>query len=231
MQANDVMTTEVIAVAPDTTVAEIARLLLKHRISAVPVIDREGHVVGLVSEGDLMRRVEGEEKSDGSWWLDLISGSAESASDYVKSHGRRAEHIMTRNVLTAEPHTPVSEIARLLEKNRIKRIPVVEDGKLVGIVSRANLLHGLATVAPAALPATASGDRALREEVMKALAKVPGLSLTMLNVTVRDGEVSVWGIADSDAEEKAARVAVENVAGVRSVDVQLGRVPAWAWGI
>ncbi len=231
MQAADVMTLEVVTVAPDTSVQTIAELLLKHRISAVPVVDAERRVVGLVSEGDLMRRLEGDDGRRRSWWLDLFSSSSENAADFVKAHGRHARDVMTREVVTVEEDASIAEIARILETRRIKRVPVVRAGGLVGIVSRANLLHGIASAGGASGGAPGADDRTLRDRVLRAIASVHGLGTTWMNVTVREGVVELWGTAISDDEERAAQVAAENVEGVVRVEAHLGRIPPWAWGV
>ena len=140
MLARDVMTRGVLAVRAETPVEEIAALLLSRSISAVPVVDGDDRVVGIVSEGDLMRRTEAETYRRPSWWLELVSDPASLARDYVKTHGRRASDVMTRQVVSVTEDTPVDKIASLLDSRRIKRVPVVREGKLVGVVSRADLL-------------------------------------------------------------------------------------------
>lgn len=228
MRANDVMTDRVVTVAPGTTVKEIAQLLLENRISAVPVVDADGRLAGLVSEGDLMRRLQDEGDRRGAWWLEAITGSNNAAADFVKAHGTKAEDIMTRDVISVAPTTPVHEIARILETRQIKRVPVVDGGRVVGIVSRANLLHGLA--AAENVPTPSVDDRALRAAVVNAIRAIPGVDPTLLNVTVKDSVVTVWGVTDTDEENRAVKVAVEETPGVAEVHLQLGHVPAWAWG-
>lgn len=230
MQAHDIMTKKVISAAEDSTVEQITAMMMKNHISAVPILDRKGAVVGLVSEGDLMRRVEGAGKGHKSWWLSLFSGPQSSASDFVAMRGRHAKNIMTRDVKVVAPDTPVADIARLLEEKRIKRVPVVKDGQLVGIVSRANLLQALAA-SPVVELDDRTGDREKRDIILGALAEVPGLDPAQLNVVVEGDHVDVWGIASSDAEEKAARVAIDNIKGLGQVSINLGRVPNYAWGI
>ncbi|WCE72424.1 BON domain-containing protein (plasmid) [Sulfitobacter faviae] len=127
--------------------------------------------------------------------------------------------------------TAVAEIARLLEKHRIKRVPVLRAGRVVGIVSRANLLHALSALPDGALGQPSEDDRVLRSKIDKALKEVPGATVNLINYTVEKGNVAIWGVADSDYEENAIRVTVENVSGVHSVDIHMGRLPAWAYGI
>src|SRR5215213_8954581 len=144
MIASDVMTREVVSVGPDTDVADIVSLMLAHRISAVPVV-RDDLVIGIVSEGDLLRREEIGTEPRRSRWIELFASSDTLAADYVRSHARKAAEIMTRDVITVTADTPIAEVANLLETRGIKRVPVVQAGKLVGIVSRANLLQALAS--------------------------------------------------------------------------------------
>ena len=144
MKAADVMVSAVISVRPNARVEEVASILLANRISAVPVIDDQDELVGIVSEGDLMRRAEAGTERSRSWWLEYLTGKQVLASEYVKSHSHKVTDVMTPSVITATPETALGEIAMLLERNRIKRVPIVQNGKVVGIVSRANLLQALA---------------------------------------------------------------------------------------
>ena len=229
MQVKDVMTRDVVTVTGMTPVEEIAKLLLARHVSAVPVVDDAGTVLGLVSEGDLMRRVADPDKPRRSWWLELFADPHQSVADYIKTHGRTAADVMTPDVISVAGNTPVGEVARLLEKKRIKRVPVVRDGKLVGIVSRSNLLQALAS-APPSEPESGQEDGVLRDRIMLELAEVPGIQVSLVNVIVRDGKTSVWGTVDSDFEENAVRLAVESVVGAGKADLQLGRLTAWAYG-
>jgi CBS domain-containing protein len=163
MKARDIMRCEVATVGPATPVTEIARLLLERRISGVPVVDAHGKVLGIVSEGDLLRRAETGTEIRRSWWLRLLADNAVLAGEYAKSHGRTAEEIMTRDVVTVTETTPVAEIAALLERRDVKRVPVVHRGKIVGIISRANLLHALAATEVPVV--TSANDEILRTKV------------------------------------------------------------------
>lgn len=226
MQAIDIMTPNVVSVGPDVEVRDIAQLLLKHRISAVPVVDGEHRVVGIVSEGDLMRRVKDNHKNGQSWWLSLFSAGKDPA-DYVKSHGRKAHEVMTPNPMTVEENTPIHTIARMLEKHHIKRVPVLRDGKLVGIVSRANLLQGIANavVAPTQSP---TDDRQIREAILKEVENNTGVHTQSISVIVDGGMVEVWGLVESLEQKQAVTVAAENVPGVIKVENQLGMMPRGA---
>lgn len=216
MLAKDVMTREVTTVTPETGVAEIARTLLKRHISAVPVLDGKGKLCGIVSEGDLMRRVESGTERRRSWWLELLSENRDLAHDYVKSHGQAAKDVMTHDVVTIGEDTGLAEIAGLLERKHIKRVPVMRGGKLVGIVSRANLLQALAAAGPRKAP-VAPDDRVLREAVLKSFKSQPWTPDLTVNVTVEKGEVSLYGLVASDDERQALRVAAEEIAGVGKV--------------
>jgi CBS-domain-containing membrane protein len=215
MIAKDVMTTAVVTVRAQTSVEDVAKLLLKRRISAVPVVDAKGRLQGIVSEGDLIRRVESGTQSHRSWWLDIMANRDRIVFDYVKSHGRTAGDVMTREVITIGERTPLAKIATLLERHRIKRVPVVRTGKVVGIVSRANLLHGLAAQKTAG-GTVAGSDREIRSRILKELDKA-GVDKSYLNVVVTHGEAEFWGLVDSEAQKRALRVAAENVKGVKRV--------------
>ena len=222
MQAKDIMTTSVVTVSPDTTVPEIAKLLLERRISAVPVIGEAGQLLGMVSEGDLMRRSENETERHRSWWLGLLDAPEQTAFDYIKSHGRHASDVMTRDIVTVGEDAMLEEIADQLEKHRIKRMPVLRDGKMLGIVSRADLLHGL--VARRAAPASTAKDSEIRATAQAALEEA-GVRSTFVTVVVADGVVQLWGAVDSNAEKQAARVAAEGVPGVKGVDNKIAVLP------
>lgn len=228
MQAVDIMTKDVISVGPEEEVSAIAQLLLNHHISAVPVIDESHQVVGIVSEGDLMRRIRKEDGKESSWWLSLFAGHKDPA-DYVKTHGRKADEVMTVNPMTIEEDAPLHKIARLLEKHRIKRVPVVKEGKLVGIVSRANLLQGLATEA-AASDGALKDDRAIRDAILDEIEDNTGVRSAAISVTVSNGVAELWGLIDSSDQRKAIEVAAENTPGVTRVENNLGYAPRGVGG-
>jgi CBS domain-containing protein len=224
------MTADVVAVGPETHVEEIARLLLQHRISAVPVIDAAGRLLGMVSEGDLMLRPEAGTARRRPWWLEMLSDSAVLARDFVKTRGHRAADVMTRGAVTVGEDTPIEEVAGLLERREVKRVPVVRDGRVVGIVSRADLVRTLASRRAAAPEGRAPvNGRAIRERVLAALRAQPwwaGGGHT--SVVVEDGVVHLWGAAPSPAERAAMRVVAGNVPGVRAVEDHLADWRGWA---
>jgi len=229
MYAIDIMTANVVTAREDALVGEIADLLLTHRISGVPIVDSDDRVVGIVSEGDLIRRIENDTDARSAWWLELLRSKKERAAAFVKAHGMRARDVMTRNVKTVAEDTPLREIADLLEKNHIKRVPVVRGKKLVGIVSRSNLLQGLATKGAADQVSNVADDRAIRDHVTRVIAEQTGIDESKVNVIVDDGVVQLWGLVDSLEEAKAARVAAETTPGVKRVENKLGHVARWVW--
>ena len=229
MNAKDVMTTEVVTVSPETTVQDLAKILSEKGISGAPVVDANQKLVGIVSEGDLLHRAEtGTERRvqrRRSWWLESVAAEQELARDYVKAHGRTVADIMTREVITAEETTDLADLAMQLETRRIKRVPVVSGGKLVGIVSRANLVRALATTSSAPKIVADTDDRTIREQLLAELRRQQWANIWAADIMVRDKVVHVWFSGDeSDAERQAVRVAAENVPGVRGFEAHI--VPA-----
>lgn len=217
MQASDIMTTSVETVGPETPVGEIAGRLLARHISAVPVVDEDGHVVGVVSEGDLMRRSETGTERSPSWWLRIIDPGDGLAREFVKSHGMLAKDVMTRSVVTVDEAASLEEIAGTLESSRIKRVPVLRDGKLVGIVSRADLLRGLAASGTGKKAST--GDRDARLAIIES-ARDAGVDMEFASVVVVEGVANVWGLVETGAQKNALRVAAESTPGISLVNDQ-----------
>ncbi|MBV8131536.1 MAG: CBS domain-containing protein, partial [Alphaproteobacteria bacterium] len=187
MRASDVMTTEVISVDENATVTAVARMLAERGISAVPVIDKDNQVIGMVSEGDLLHRAETGTERRRAWWLDMMASTNKLAGEYIKSHSGKVKDVMTRDVLSVAETTPVADIALLLETNRIKRVPVVRDGKLVGIVSRANLVRALAMTIDESPSGADADDRAIRDKLLAELKAQRWAEVSPANVTVKDG--------------------------------------------
>ena len=220
MNAADVMVTNVITVGPDARVQDVAHIFLTNRISAVPVVGSDGEILGIVSEGDLMRRAEAGTGRRRSWWLSLLTGTDALAAEYVKEHSRMVTDVMTRDVITAAPEIPLRDIADILEKKGIKRVPIVKDGRIVGIVSRANLLQALASLRKQ-IEGGAPNDMTVREAVLERLKAAPWSRPSLINVIVQDGTVELWGIIESPTQKKAVRVAAEETPGVRAVNDNL----------
>lgn len=227
MKARDVMVSPAITVNPSASVREVAKIFLERRISAVPVVDEQGKLIGIVSEGDLMHRAEAGTERKRSWWLQGFIGDETLAAEYVKAHARKVTDVMTRRVITASPDSPLHEIASLLENNSIKRVPIVKDGQVVGIVSRANLIQAVASGRKELdIPVS---DTVIRDKLLASLKAEAWAHTGLLNITVNDGVVDLWGITGSDAERKAIRVAAESVPGVYAVHDNLIRRPMEAW--
>lgn len=218
MKAADVMVRSVITVTPDATVEEVARTLIEKHISGVPVVDRHGTLCGIVTESDLMRRSEAGTEKRRSRWVESLVSRDQLASEFVKSHARSVADVMTRDVVAAQPDTPLAEIADMLERNGIKRVPIVQNGKVVGIVSRANLLQALAATKRTEQAAATGRDDSIRDTVLAYLDKQNWARPWLLNVIVHGGVVELWGMVDSAAEKNALRVAAESVPGVRAVN-------------
>jgi len=215
MRAHQIMTRPVIAVTPETTIAEAAEIMLQRHFSGLPVVDAAGKLLGIVSEGNFIRRSEIGTQRKRSRWLKFILGPGKSAADFVHEHGRKVAEIMTPEPLTISEDTPLEEIVALMEKNNVKRLPVVRGDQVVGIVSRANLVQAVASLAREIPDPTADDDH-IRNRVIDALAKNDWCPFG-LSVIVRDGIVQLSGVITEESSRRAAIVAAENVTGVKQV--------------
>lgn len=224
MRAVEVMTTKVITVGENASVAEVAKILAERGISAVPVVDKENRVIGMVSEGDLLHRTETGTEKRRSWWLEMMASTNQLAGDYIKSHSANVNDVMTRDVISVSDTTPLADIAILLEANRIKRVPVVRDGKLVGIVSRANLVRALAMTVNEPPSSVELDDRTIRDRLLAELKAQKWAEVSPANVTVKNGVVHLWSSYLSELEKRALVVAAENTPGVRRVEDHMRRV-------
>lgn len=219
MQARNLMTRNVTTVEADDTISTVAKTLSEENISAAPVLE-DGKLVGLVSEGDLLRRVEiGTAERKSSWWERLVAGNEPMEKAYIKSHALCVRDVMSKNVITVTEDTAVADIPAILEKHHIKRVPVMRGDTVVGIVSRANLIQRLAASSAAPLPPAIADDAGIRARFTGALAAEPwSRHLTNCNVTVNNGVVEFWGVYAEQAERDAMRVMAEGIAGVNRVD-------------
>ena len=220
MNAADLMTRAPLTISRDAPIREAIRLMLDNRVSGLPVIGESGELVGIVTEGDLLHRSEtGTERRH--WpWLDFLLGTGRLADEYVKTHGRRVAEIMTHDVVTVGGGAPLAEIVELMERRHIKRVPVVEQGNLVGIVSRADLMAALAQALDRD-EAALTGDDAIRERVLTELARAVWAPRAGLSVTVTNGTVALNGVIFEEKEREALIVAAENVPGVKAVEDRL----------
>ena len=214
MKARDVMTKDVVSIESGAPVLRAAQLMLQNRISGLPVIDAKGQLVGIVTEGDFLRRGEIGTQRRRPRWLEFLVGPDRLATEYVRACGRKVDEIMTTDLYVVTPDTPLAEVVQVMEKRRIKRVPVVENGKVVGIVSRANLMYALASLARDAKP-SASDDATIRDQILEACNKqrwAPGI-----NVIVRNGVAELSGVIPDERERQALIVVAENVPGVKIV--------------
>ncbi|RZF28966.1 CBS domain-containing protein [Paraburkholderia sp. UYCP14C] len=220
MQASDIMTTQVISIAPDRSVFDAAKLLADNRISGMPVVDAAGSVIGIVSEGDLLRRVEtGTETPRRSWLAEFLAPTRQLAVEYLKERSIQVSDVMSAPAVTVEESAPLNEVAALLGRKHIKRLPVLNKGTLVGIISRANLVRALASCAPAQLDAQPS-DEEIRGAIMKELDG-RRWSIAADGLIVTDGVAHCWGVVRSEEERQAILAGAARVPGVKAVQDHL----------
>jgi len=216
MKAEDVMTRNVISIDPDATVLQAARLMLQHRISGLPVIDKGGQLVGVISEGDFLRRRETKTEHRRSRWLEFLMGPGRVAAEYSHSHGSKVSEVMTTDVKTVDDVTPLEDIVELMERRRIKRVPVMCGREVVGIVTRSNLMHAMVSLARAA-QGPAEDDASIRERLLDEIKKEQWAPAATTNVVVHDGVVELWGVIIDERQRAALKVAAENIPGVKAV--------------
>jgi CBS-domain-containing membrane protein len=217
MKVTDAMTPLVLSVAPDDSVFVAAQLMLQKGISGLPVVDTLGKLVGIISEGDFLRRTEAGTERRRPNWIEFFVGPGRLADEYVQFSGRKVRDVMTHDVHTVTRDATLGDVVRLMERHRIKRVPVVEDGKIVGIVTRANLLHVMAGFAHEVAPFSAE-DTVIRDRIFAELATQPWTPVTKIDVTVRSGIVQLSGTITDDRQRQALRVAAENIPGVKKVE-------------
>lgn len=217
MRAKDVMTSEVVTAAPDDTVYDVAQTLVENGIRGLPVV-KEDRLVGFVSDGDLVHRAEiGTDARPRSWWLTLFTPEARMTRDYIKSRAHRVHELMERNVITVKEDTSLAEVATILERERIERVPVVRNGQLVGIVGRGDIIQKFAS--QRATPQESAGDDArIREKINAEIRSHGWRNPIALNITVTDGVVDIWGLYRSEKDRLAVLVAAENAEGVKEVN-------------
>lgn len=220
MKAADVMTRNVLTVGPESSVAQAIRLMLNNNISGLPVLAADRKVVGILTEGDLLRRGETGTERHRPRWLEILMGPGRAAGEYVRTHGRKVADIMSTDVVSVSADTPLDEVVGLMERRRIKRVPVVEGEALVGIVSRADLLRSLLGVLDAQ-PAEARRDEEILELIQAELAKRSWVPRDGLSISVKDGVVDLNGVILEEEEREALRVVAENAPGVKAVEDHL----------
>src|SRR5450631_1355785 len=220
MKASDVMTRTVITVDEQATIAEALQLMLGKAISGLPVVNCNNQLVGIITEGDLLRRAELATERHISWWKNLLFGPWYSAEEYVRTHARSVASVMTRETLCIAEDTPLSMIVRMMEQGHVKRLPVLKDGKVIGIVSRRDVLRPLSSAVGDPLVGSAT-DASILQQIERDLAAQPWNPLYNISVTVEDGVVALTGTVSGFEQREALRVLIENIAGVRRIRDQL----------
>jgi CBS domain-containing protein len=221
MRAKDIMTRDVFTVSPSANVREAAKLMVSKRLSGLPVVTSDGRPVGMLTASDLLHRVETGTEKRSSWFTSFFSDPDDMARQYAKAHGLKAHEVMSRHVISVRDDTDLSEVADVLDRNRLKRVPVVRDGTLVGIISRSDLVRILSE-ASVGQPIATSDDAALQNAIWHEVRKQKWLDSGYVNITVKDGVVEAWGMVASAEQRNALLVLVEEAAGAAKVEDHLG---------
>jgi CBS domain-containing protein len=216
MKAGDIMSARVITISPDASVQNAVEVMLKNHISGLPVVGASGALVGVVTEGDFLRRAETGTTRKRPRWLEFLVGPGRLAKEYVESHARKVGEVMTRDPITITEDTPLDAIVQVMERRRIKRVPVMRGSKVVGIVSRSNLMHAVATLGRTAAP-PAQSDAAIRQQLLDEFQKQFWAPAALIDVAVKDGVVELWGTILEGAQGEAIKVCAENIPGVKRV--------------
>jgi len=220
MNVKHIMTWPVFSIGPDATVLQAVQMMLRNKISGLPVEDANGNLVGIVTEGDFLRRAETATERYRPNWLNFLVGPGRLADEYVHTHTRKIADVMTPEPYTVTEDTSLEEVVKLMEKHRIKRLPVVRNKQLIGIVSRANLLHALASLVSSA-PASAVTDESIHKDLLMELEYQTWAPIGFLNVIVRNGVVGLWGTITDERQRQALVVAAQNIPGVKDVQDHL----------
>jgi CBS domain-containing protein len=220
MKAKDIMTGAVVSIVSDATVLQAARLMLQHRISGLPVVDKDGNLVGVLSEGDFLRRSETHTERRRSRWLEFLMGAGHIAADYVHSHGNKVSEVMSASVKTVDENAGLDEVVSLMEKFHIKRVPVMRGRKMVGIITRSNLMHAVVTLGRVSSPG-AQSDLAIRDKLLAGIRQQPWAPAATVDVVVHDGVVDLWGTIVDERQREALHVMTENIPGVIEVQDHL----------
>jgi CBS-domain-containing membrane protein len=220
MKANDVMTPFVISVTPDATVTDAAQIMLETGVSGLPVINSGGKLVGMLTEGDLLRRAETGTEHERPRWLEYILGPGKAAQEFVRVHGRKVAEVMTDDPVSVTRETELEDVVKLMERRRLKRVPVIQGNEVVGIISRANLVAALVTAAKHA-PAVAAADGRIRDEIFSEMKKTTWAPIATVSVSVENGVVTLSGAVFDENTRRALVVLAENVPGVKSVQDEM----------
>ena len=230
MNAADVMTTSLLTLTPDLPVGQAARMLAERGVSGAPVLDAEGRLVGMLTEGDLIRRLAAATDKPRSWFLGLFGSAPAQAEHYARSHGRRVRDVMTAAVESVTEASPIAEVAAILERRGIRRVPVLRDGKLVGIVSRADLLKVSLAEPLAAAAAAGQSDSAIARALLREMREQAWIDAYFIFPQVRDGVVTFHGFCRSEEVQRGLRVLGEGIPGVREVRLDTAPTPRFLLG-
>ena len=216
MKVLHVMTPQVISISPEKSILDAIELMLNNHISGLPVVDKNEKLIGIVSEGDFLRREEIDTDTKRNRWLNFLLGPSRLAIEYARTHGRKVAEIMTLSPITVSETTSLDEVAGLMERHHIKQLPVTRDGKLVGLVTRANLIQAIAARGHA-IPSLSETDQSIRTNILGEIAKQPWATTQMINVSVHEGIVELFGVTTNDRQGGALKVLVENTQGVKGI--------------
>ena len=216
MQAQDVMMPRLICTHPEDSILQAARLMLQNQISGLPVVDAGGNLVGIVTEGDFLRRAETGTERRRPRWFEFLIGPGKLAGEYTLSHGRKVAEVMTDQLHTVMEDTPLDEIVRLMERHRIKRLPVLRGSKLVGIVTRSNLMRAVVSLMHDA-PEAAKDDVSIRAQLNEVMTGHQWAPVALINAIVQEGVVDLWGTILDERQRQALKVVAENIPGVKAV--------------
>jgi CBS domain-containing protein len=230
MRARDIMTADPVTVPPETPLEAVAALMAERHISGLPVLDAEGRLVGLVTDGDLMRRLSAKEDKPASFFAALLGANADQAISYARAHGRRVRDVMSTTLATVAPEATVEEVAHILETKRIRRVPVVQDGRLLGVVSRADLLRAVMAPVGSGAEQEASDPR-IRRAIFAAMHEQPWISSRFVFPMVKDGVVTFHGFLGAQEAITALRVLAEGVPGVKEVHFDTTPAPSLVIGM
>jgi len=220
MKASDVMTPNVVSVTPESSILQAARLMLQKNISGLPVITTQGELVGIITEGDFLRRKETSTQRRRSRWLEFFAGPGKLADEYVHASGRVVQEVMTTPAQTVSEDTPLDDVVHLMERHRIKRLPVMRGNRVVGMISRANLLRAVVKLGHEA-ETISPDDKQIRDRFLAELKQQPWAPLALIDVTVKNGTVTLKGALTDEREREALRVMAENIRGVKKVTDEL----------
>ena len=220
MKAQDIMTRDVTTVSPNTSVSDIAAVMVEKHISGVPVLTDNGQIIGMVSQSDLLHRAELGTERTYKWWFRTFADSNALAQDYAKAHGRKAHDIMSRYVVSVRDDAELRDVADILDNYRIKRVPVVQEGRLVGIITRGDLVRALSQV-QISKAAKKIDNAALHKTLHDRIRSQYWVNESYISLTVNDGVVELWGFVDTVDQHSALRSLVEETDGVSRVEDKL----------